>query len=195
MRYYFGILAIIIFLFFGVKLALGTGKKSTTKVVTTKNSTAIVKAKLSDYSSTDAEVSITTEGPVVAHEVHNAVRIVVARNERRIEIINGYNNLIIRSKVYDNNQTAYDVFLHAIEYAGYMTEVKPQIADDTGVCATGNKYIYELSNTGNKDTDKRLWAVTCGVGIGNAGGNGPAFRDLFQKQIPDYGTVMSGVVI
>jgi len=191
MRYYFGIIAIIIFLFIGVRFALGGSKKPATNATTTKSALVIPK-KLSEYSSSEAEVSVTTEGPVVGHELHNAIRIVVAKNERRVEIINGYNNLVIRSKNYDNNQTAYDVFLHALEYAGYLNEVKPKIADDTGVCATGQKFIYELNNTGNKNSDKRLWAVTCGAGIGNAGSNGPAVRDLFQKQIPDYGTVIAG---
>ena len=188
MKYYFGIIAVIIMLFIGVKLAFpGTSSKSTTK------SPISVKKRLSDYSSTNAEVSVTVEGPVVGHEVHSAIRIIVARDERRVEIINGYNNLIVKSKIYDNNQTAFDVFLHALEYDSYTAEVKPKIIDDTGVCATGTKYIYELKNTGNKDTDKRLWSVSCGAGIGNAGNKGQLVRALFQKQIPDFGTVSQGL--
>ena len=186
MKYYFGFIALVIVIFFSTKLILDSGHK-TTKTKTTPTTTVAVKARLSDYANTRAEVSVMVIGPVVAHENRYSMRIIVARDERRIEIINGYNNLVIKSQTYDNNLEAYNTFLHALEYLNFTSEVKPKITDDTGVCATGYEYIYELRNTGNKDSDKRLWAVTCGAGIGNAANNGPTVRNLFVVQIPDYG--------
>jgi hypothetical protein len=189
MKYYFGIIAVIIMLFIGVKLAFpGTSSTPTSKSATKKS--GLSTKVLSDYVATNAEVSVTVEGPIVGHEIHTATRIIVSRDERRVEYIVGYENLVVKSKNFDNNQAAFDAFLHALEYQAFLKEIKPKIADDTGVCATGTKYIYELKNTNSKDTDKRLWSVTCGVGIGNAGSNGPLVRDLFQKQIPDYVVVV-----
>lgn len=194
MRYYFGALAIIVLLFFGVKaIFTGTKKKTPASTSTTSVTSTTAISRLSDYSSTDAEVSITTEGAVVGDEEHNAIRITVSRDERTLDIINGYNGLVTTTQSFDNNQAAYTIFLHALENYNFTREIKPKVTDDRGVCPAGSKYIYELKNTGKDDTDKRLWSVSCGAAIGNFGGIGPSIRDLFQKQIPDYSTLVSKV--
>jgi hypothetical protein len=189
MKYYFGFIALVILLFIGAKLIFSTPKKSTNRTSVTTSSNK----QLSDYADTNAEVAVTVEGPIVGNELHHAIRITISGSKRNVDIIEGYSGVSVQHNSFDNNTDAYRAFLHAIDLDGFLKSQKPQIGDDAGVCPTGSKYVYTLDNTGDLKNDKRLWSVSCSITIGTAAGSGPAIRDLFQKQVPDYDTLTKGI--
>ncbi len=189
MRYFLG----LFFIFIGVFLAIYFGLRIFRGSPAPAPSSTATVATLPDYASTDAEVSVIIDGPVVGDEQHRAIRITVSRDERTLDVIQGYSGLVISTKSFDNSQAAYDVFLRAINGLGFTKSRKVVTTDDRGVCPTGNRYFYELKNTGSSDTDKRLWSASCNIKLGTYIGNGPGVRDLFQKQIPEYGTLTSGI--
>jgi hypothetical protein len=114
-------------------------------------------------------------------------RITVGRDQRVIDVYQGYNDVLVNSKSYENNHNAYDAFLRGINSLGFLAEQKAQVADERNACPLGKHYTYELADTGNSKTDKKLWSVTCGIPVGSAATKvGPTIRGLFQQQIPDF---------
>ena len=139
---------------------------------------------LSNYASTDTIVRMTIDGPIVAEQQHTAYRITVGRSETRIETLKGYEYEILETKTYENNQQSYTNFLRALDLAGFTKGVENpsrDAQDERGVCATGNRYIYEtISGTSQK---QRLWATTCGS-AGTFKGDKEKVQQLFDRQVP-----------
>jgi hypothetical protein len=146
---------------------------------------------LPDYANTDAAVSITTDGIVNGDELHRQIRITIGETSRNLEVIQGYNGTVIDSHTFENNNSAYDVFLRSINNSGFLVKIKKTKApsDERGQCALGFRYIFDLSNEG--EDLSRLWSSSCS--IGNWGGNLAAVRALFQDQIPNYQTLAGNV--
>lgn len=182
MKYLVTFFIIAVLIIFGVFI-FGINKKSTPKPVT------VVPSSLHDYASTSAEVRLTIDGQVNGDDLHRAIRITVGRNQRKLEVIQGYQGNVIDSKTQDNNEPAYDVFLRSINNAGFTKERKTKITDERGVCPAGNRYVYELLNTENNNM--RRWSTSCGTGT--FGGQSPLVRTLFQSQITDYETITSTI--
>lgn len=147
---------------------------------------------LSDYDNQNASLSMTVQGRVVGEDQRRAVRINVTPTERRIEILNGYEQTVSKSETYVNSQEGYVTFLRALSRAGFVKSRKTVIADFRGVCPLGNRFIYDLT-TGNGDTVSSLWGTSCASTEGSMAGNGPLIRQLFQAQIPDYTQQIAGV--
>jgi hypothetical protein len=191
-RYIVGFLLVAIFVFFGVAIfRSATDNPKTPDPVNT-----VVRKSLPEYASTDAEVSVTIVGPIIGEAEHRQIRITVSRDVRTLDVIQGYQDRVIRTKSYFNDQSAFDVFLRALNGLGFTSSKTPKVEDEFKACPLGTHYEYELSNTGSADTDVKLWSVSCGLDIGNfAGGPGPTIRTLFQKQIPDYKTLVEGVSV
>jgi hypothetical protein len=140
---------------------------------------------LTEYVNSDAVARLTIDGKIVAQEKHYAVRVTVGRTNRTIEILNGYEGEVVQSRQYENDIGAYNVFLHAIQNAGFANKKETSTEEDvTGVCPLGNRYIYELVENGDKKVD--LWSTSCTRKDGNFAGNASLVRQLFQAQIPDY---------
>lgn len=151
---------------------------------------------LPNYAKTGATVSYTLDGNVNGDELHRQVRITVGREERVIQIVQGYNGQVIDSRVYSNNEEAYEVFLKSINNYGFLKKYAtktPLPADERGICPLGNRYIFELEQ-GN-DSLSRLWATSCGVKVGTFGGATSSLQSLFRAQIPskDYSDITSKV--
>ncbi len=182
MRYIVTLIVIIALIVFGVAIFGGNDK-------TPRPIPAIPKV-LPDYATTSAEVSLTTDGRINGDDVHRAIHITVSREQRNIDIIQGYEGNVIKSQSYANNQTAYDVFLRALAQAGFTKERKTSIIDERGICPLGHRYIFELSNTGG--SDMRRWSASCN-GFGTFGGRTSIIRTLFQRQITDYDKFIIGV--
>jgi len=185
MKYYFIFVAVIFFLFFTVKLIFGR------KTPTTRTANVVAVKTLPDYASTDADVVMTIDMPVIGHEEHNAVQITINREERTVDLLQGYQGLVIKTESFDNDQASFDVFLRAINSQGFVLEQKSIYKNDRDVCPTGSHYYYDLKNTGTENGDKHLWAVSCGIIGTSASQRGPTIRSLFQKQIPNYQKFLS----
>jgi hypothetical protein len=148
---------------------------------------------LPSYASTDAQVSMTIDGPVNGEDVHRQIRIRVDRYGRHLEIIQGYSGNVIARNDFDNTQDAYRVFLKSLNNSGFMAARKGvKNTDYEGQCALGQRYIFEL-NDGGEELSK-LWSSSCGGNIGTlAGANSGSLRSLFQAQITNYGSLIQNV--
>jgi len=182
MRYGVGVVAVIILIFLGIILLRGPKKP-----------TSVTPAKtLPEYSNTDALVRLTMDGIIDGEENHRAIKITIGRDQRSIDIIQGYQNHLLNTQVYTNNESAYKVFLSALNLLGYTKERKRSNTDKTGQCPLGSRFTYELINTG--DTDLDLWNTSCGSGLGTFGSSQPAtVRTLFERQIPNFQQLIQSV--
>lgn len=188
-RIFIGIIAFILLMItIVVILASGGGSKPSTKAPT-----AVTLKALPDYASTNATVSMETQGRVVGDEDYRTVRVTIGRDQREVQIMQGYSGNVISNKVYYNTQAAYDVFLRSIRGSGFTIKLKNTKygPDERGICPLGNRYIFTLSQ--NNDDLSRLWGSSCGTATGTFGGSRSVITTLFQAQIPDYSTVTSGV--
>ncbi len=187
MRYVLGaiglvILAIIAIIFISNRGPSPTGSEQSGKK----------KVTLSDYAKKGGEARFTTDGPINAKEKHRMIQITVTRSERKIDIFKGYNFEIERSQRFDNDESAYNDFIHALQNAGYANEnTKAARKDETGVCPLGNRYTYELLD--NNEEVLKLWSSSCFAREGTFAGNAGLVRTLFQAQIPDYTKLTQGV--
>lgn len=147
---------------------------------------------LPEYSDTTAEVSFTTEGRINGDDQHRAIKITVDQYSRKIDIIGGYNGNILEEHIQKNNQQAYDIFLRALRNSGFtVKKTKHAVNDERGQCPLGQRFIFELNDSG--DVLSHLWSSTCG--IGNFGGQPGTVEDLFQLQITDYSKIISNAKV
>ena len=173
----FGVILLFVWLF--SKLSPSTTAKTGSKA-------PIV---LTNYIDKNSAVEFTIDGPVNSEELHRSIRITVGPGNREMDVIQGYQNTIINSKAYSNNQTAYDVFLRSLSIANFTKLNKSRITDDRGVCPLGDRDIYRLLN--NDAQLLRSWTSTCGVGT--TGSSSAVINNLFEQQIPDFNTLIRGV--
>ena len=143
---------------------------------------------LADHVNSSLSVQLTVDGEVTADQTHVGYRIYVDRNIAKIETYKGYQNIVTDSKTYANNDKAYAQFLRALDFAGFTKGNDDAAnADDRGVCANGNRYIYQIDDS--PQGDKRYWSSTCGGGTFK--GNTQGVRQLFQRQIPEFSQLTS----
>ena len=155
-------------------------------VFSSNTSTANPNTKLSleSYANTDVVATVYIDGPVVANQDHNAVRITVDRNQSAIEVIKGYDDQVVAQQVFPNSQASYLEFLSALSRANFAKgKTDPALQNDKGACPFGNRYIYTLSD-GSREI-LHYWTTSCSGGGGTYGGNASLTRELFIRQIPD----------
>ncbi len=184
MKYLLGVAAVVVIAVLAI-IFISSPKKSANNAKT--SSSAI---KLTDYIQKNSQVSFTTQGRIVGDDQYRELKITVSPNERVIEVLDGYNETTDRNLSYANNRAAYDVFIHSIDNAGYLTKRSTSLTSEKGVCALGNRYIFDLSSDSKQIV--RRWSTNCG-GQGSFGGSSSTIRELFQAQITDYNNFISGV--
>ncbi len=186
MKYVLSVLGIIVFGIIAVILfSRATNNNS-------QNVQVGVKVKqMTDYINDRTKVEFTQYGAVVADENRRTLRISVSENERSIEVLKGYNQQVEKRQTYYNNKDAYNVFIRALDNAGYSREKKTKFTDPTGVCPQGKRFEYKLKDL--NDDVSSLWNSTCQPLGGTIGGNTELIRALFRDQVPDYRDVVKGV--
>jgi hypothetical protein len=127
---------------------------------------------------------LTTRGKLVGEDERRAIRITVNQDERRLEILTGYEEAVERAQVYPNTHAAFENFMVALDQAGFNRSRSSTIEDERGACPTGKTYIYELKEFSQQLI--RLWDTSCGGKIGTMAGKDSTIRKLFEEQIPDY---------
>jgi hypothetical protein len=133
---------------------------------------------------------MTVDGPINGDDAHRAIRIIVDRFQRRITILTGYNYNVIEEHKIPNNQTAYDIFLRALNNSGFMAKrTDAKVTDERGQCPLGTRTIFELNNSG--DIISHLWTSSCGASTGTLGVGPSTLQSLFQAQITDYNKIIS----
>jgi len=155
---------------------IGSGSKDAT--------TQVKKIDLAEYTKPSTFVRLTLEGPIVSNEKYQSYQIEVGQDYREIKIFSGYNKTVISQQRYTNNATAYEAFLKSLKQANYTSTVKGASDNETGYCATGNRYVYELYEGTTQKL--RTWSSTCtGTVTSTFAGLSTTVRTLFKKQIPD----------
>lgn len=187
-RYIIGFIIFLALIFFGVKLFQSATKSSAPKTTPAK---AI---SLPDYASTTAQVRFIQDGPINSNEKHRTIQITIGRDQRTIDIIQGYEGNMLNTQTLTNNQTSYNVFLNALNNVGFMRQKKTvKNTDETGQCPLGFRFTYQLMNTGSSDTDKTTWSTSCGS-LGTFAGNASMVMSLFQRQIPEYQKLTQSII-
>jgi hypothetical protein len=185
MKYVLAGLGIVVVVFLAILLIFGLGGDSDQPANTPRVT------KLADYASKNSVVSVTTIGKVVGYEEHRSIRVVVSPNERRLEVLSGYDRSVITSQSYPNTSSAYETFLVALSGQGFLSKRQSSITDHRSVCPSGNHYTYDLTDDSQQVSS--LWSVSCSAKTGTFAGNGQVIRELFQRQIPNYSKQVSGV--
>ncbi|MDQ5886230.1 MAG: hypothetical protein QG628_627 [Patescibacteria group bacterium] len=184
---------LIIFLTIAVGLVLllvlifGIGGDSSQKK--TDKPAANTPAVLTDYISPNSKMVLTTGGKVNGDDIYREIRITVDSNTRELQVIQGYQNTVIQTNTFANNLNAYDTFVHALQRTGYGKVRKTSDTDERGVCATGQRYTFEVFNDGKNVS--RTWAGTCTKGTSQA--RAAEVLQLFRAQITGYGKLTNNV--
>jgi len=146
---------------------------------------------LNSYANTGTTVQLIIDSPVTASSQHHDIIINIGNNQASLQVTQGYEGEVVRSKTYPMNVSAYDVFLRSLNLNGFtQSNNDPNLKDERGHCALGDRYIYEVIDETGNDL-QRYWSTTCNTGTfkGNIG----SIQQLFQKQIPDYGELTNDV--
>ena len=181
--------AIGLVVFFVVQIArFVRGNNEVPGSTTTTDSTPSV---LADYADSESAVVMTRVGVINALEDHREIRITITQEQRTIEVLQGYDGQVMTSKTYRNTPNAYSSLLRALDFKGYTDAQNTKYGDGQSVCSTGRQLIVELIDSGVQQ--QRLWTTSCSEDLGNFAGDPAMVRRLFEKQIPDYKAVTTGV--
>ncbi len=181
MRYFIGFLITIGLIIMLIVLIFSGGGKP---------KTAIPKP-LSSYSNTDAEVSMTIDGPVNADQNHQQVRITVGTSSVTYEEVSGYDGNVTERQTFHNTEAAYATFLRSLAIAGFTKgDTTASLRDERGHCPLGDRYIFELNQDGN--SLERYWTATCG-GPKTFLGNQAVTSQLFKDQVPKYNSLSDNI--
>jgi len=144
---------------------------------------------LSSYANSDAVARLTIDGPEGSQQTHHSVEIEVSRDSVTLRKLQGYDGQVIDIRSYDSNLNSYEVFLHALGHAGFTKgNTDANMKDERGYCPLGERYVFELDQDGKSII--RYWATSCG-NPKTYGGNLGITLGLFQKQVPDYDSLVS----
>lgn len=146
---------------------------------------------LADYERTNVVMRFIIDGPVVANELHGQVRVEVARDENKLQLIRGYQGEVTRQENFNSNSSAYGNFLRAIDLLGYTKgSTSDTLQDYRGYCPTGNRYIFQIAE--GDEIKQQFWATSCTDGEGSFNGETNSVITVFQAQIPGYQALTSG---
>jgi hypothetical protein len=140
------------------------------------------------YENTTSSVSLTTFGNLVANSARIAVQIKVSSNDVNISILSGYQETMVKTEDFANNQTAYNYFLNNLNASNFLVS-KTTTLDESSACPNGETYQLDLTN--NSKTISNLWDDNCNPGVdgtfkGNRKQNIFAINTLFQNQVTNY---------
>ena len=147
---------------------------------------------LLDAGRSGKDVRYTINGSVVGEEDRRSIRFTVDSNSRRVEVIEGYNNQVLKEQELPNTLQAYEAFTAALNGAGFTSAVDGKgRGDEAQSCPLGRRFSYEVA-PGTRDAF-RTWSTSCSRKTGTFTGNSSMIQTLFQQQIPDYTDFALGV--
>ncbi|MGH7241729.1 MAG: hypothetical protein ACREGB_05525 [Candidatus Saccharimonadales bacterium] len=144
---------------------------------------------LIDYAKNDSAAHFVLDGPIVANQNYNEVKIDVDANEVTFSLVSGYQGQVVKQQTYPNNVNSYSNFLLALQHQGFTEgNNDPKMKDERGYCPLGQRRIYSLTN--GSDQLMRYWSTGCNAKTFR--GNVDNVYMLFRAQVPDYGKLTSG---
>ncbi len=143
------------------------------------------------YANTSKTVRFTQDGTIGAEDTHRSIEIEVGQNQTTLTVYKGYDSAVERTRSYSHSQETYQVFLHALQRAGFEKgNTDPKLGDERGACPTGYRYLMQVWD--GETRLQHLWATSCN-GVSTFKGNFNQVNTLFQRQVPDYGQLTSDV--
>ena len=139
----------------------------------------------------NSSVTWTQQGRLLGDDRHHSVRISINQNERRADLLTGYDERIEKSIVLPNNKQAYTEFMIALEKLNFGKERSVKQTDVRGACPTAFRYIYQIHE--GSDEKQNLWSDSCAAADGTFAGKADTVRVLFQAQITGYEKLTAGV--
>lgn len=175
MRYIFGFLIAIGLSILLVVLLMSGGKKGAPHAQS---------KTLINYADSDAQVSMLIDGPINADPQHHQVLVTVNKNNVTYEHIEGYQGHAVDTRIYSNNEAAYDAFLHALMRVGFtLGNNNPTLRDGDGYCPGGDRYTFKLTQDGA--TIEKYWNTSCN-NTKTYLGNTNLTMSLFEAQVPNF---------
>lgn len=192
-RYALGVIAviaIIIMFVFGFNLLRKVAQQSTKNRSQGSSRQSSTDKALKSNDFINQPVVYTVRGAISGNEQHNSIRITVTPQVRRVEVLRGYTNDVIKTQETANTQAAYDAFIAAIQGAGFTNKRdNTQVQQQT--CPLGRQFIFQVAP--NNTTNHLTWATSCSSKDGTFNGNRSTIEQLFRRQIPNYGSFTDGV--
>ncbi len=182
-RKYVLTLIVIAIIFFGGIFFILNRSNSSNKTETQDSSKTTSQAK--QFSDNATEVKYTIYGKVVGEESRRAIRITVNDSERKLEILQGYDEHVIDSKTFGNTSSAFKDFLLALQGANFSVHDTSIKTDDKTLCPLGKRYVYEADYYDGSDS-LRSWTTSCTSKGVTFKGSRSAVDSLFRAQIVDY---------
>jgi hypothetical protein len=189
MRYILGVLGVILIAILAIVWLVTRSTDPNPPSNTSAKAPVVI--NLLDHDNSDTSMKVTTQGRLVGEDQRRSIRITVNQSQRTIEVLQGYENRVIKSQSYPNNAAAYSTFIRAVNNAGFTKFRKGANSDERGACPQGQRFIFEL----NKGSERiqRLWGTSCTSSEGSLAGNSPRIRQLFHDQIPGYDRYVADV--
>ena len=181
MKYFLAFITTIVLIIVLIILLFGGGED--------KKPESAASQTLVSYATKNSEVRLTVDGPTNANSEHLQERIVVNKDKVVYQRLRGYEGSVELEKTFGNNDTAYGHFLKSLQLAGFMQGDKsPELIDERGQCALGNRYIFELEN--DNKLVHRFWSTSCDEAETYQGNTRQTLR-LFKDQVPAYSETRS----
>lgn len=179
MRYLLGVIATVFILIAAIFWIRSGGGSEDERPVP-----AVTETTASSYADSAAKMVYEVHGELVAEENRQAVRVTIDRNQRILEVLDGYTQRVSRRETFPNTAAAFEEFVYGLSRAGFSNRQEPEFETEKGVCPNGNIRVYKIIE--NNLEVSRLWGASCGRDFGNFGGNRQIIEDLFEDQIPEY---------
>jgi hypothetical protein len=186
MRYFLGFLVTIgLIILIIVLLLSGRGGN---------NAPTVRPLNLADYTQTNSTAQMIVDGPINADQSHDEVRVEVTANKVTATVYKGYQQTVVQTHDYANNQTAYAVFLHALQHSGFTLYDRRITGDERGFCPAGKRYILNFNSDGKNL--RRSWSTSCGSSVPHSfTGQVQPILNLFKAQVPDFSKLTAGTDI
>lgn len=140
--------------------------------------------------SANRAIVMSVRGPVVSNEKFKSYQVKISPSLRVLNVYSGYDNKVEKNVTLQNNKSAYEQLVFALNKANLMrgNELTGADNDTRGVCANGELYSFSILNADK--SEKTLWTSTCGNAKGSLDGNLVTLRDLFIGQFPEDNSVI-----
>lgn len=187
LRWFLVVITMVIFL-----ILVGWGLYSIARNLFNSNATnttdTVIVDESLDYIGT---ARIYVDGRVVANSDHRSYSIDVSSGVVTMKVYSSYGQNVIKEQSYKNTSEAYTTFMNALASYNVPDRINGTTEEDdyqeSGVCPTGQRYILELDNS------IRRWSTSCSANQGTAGFSMSRVLTLFQRQVPDFNDLISGV--
>jgi hypothetical protein len=140
----------------------------------------------------ESAMRLTKRGAIAAEATHLSYQITVSPSATNMTLYQGYLGKKLREANYANNMTSYKEFAYGLEQLQAFKD-EPTEQKLTGICPNGSLIKIEILHK-NK-VKKALFATSCVGTKDSFKGDMDPVLTMFQRQVPEYRTVVRGLVI